>query len=191
MAGRSLALRGRLGTFAIAIVAALLTTTALEAQASFTGRVFTGYGTARGYGWGIGADAGVQFPFLFGMPAAVGGFVDYHFGTEFIDEELGETVKQRIVFYGPQAATVWYDKAFFLRGSGQLGAASVRREVEGEEAETQTRFFLGGGIMIGKRLGDLVISIEPYFPIVINSDYTTASFALYLNIVHQMPLIRD
>jgi len=125
------------------------------------------------------------------MPAAVGGFVNYHFGTEFVDEELGETVKQRIVFYGPQIATVWYDQAFFLRGSGQLGAASVRREVVGEEAETQTRFFLGGGIMIGKRLGDFVISIEPSFPIVINSDYTTASFALYLNFVYELPLIRN
>jgi len=43
----------------------------LKAQ-SFTARGFAGYGTSRGYGFGVGADAGVQFPFLFGLPAVAG-----------------------------------------------------------------------------------------------------------------------
>jgi len=182
--------RIRLATLPIVFMAGLLVSASgLEAQASFTGRVFTGPGTANGYGWGIGGDVGVQFPFLFGLPHMAGLFVNYHFGNDFLDDELGERVEQRIVFYGPQAAAVWYDKAFFLRGSGQIGAATVRHQVEGEEAVTQTRFMLGSGIMIGKRFGNVVLSIEPWFPIVINSDYTKASFALYINLVYEVPLI--
>jgi hypothetical protein len=191
MAPRFLRFQRHPGGWAAAIVVGILTaTSAAHAQATLTGRAFTGYSPAHGYGWGIGGDVGVQFPFLFGTPMAIGGFLDYHFGNEFTDEEIGETVEQRIAFYGAHASSLWVDKAVFLRGSGQAGAAVVRREVEGAASVTQTRFFLGGGIMVGKRVGDFVISVEPWFPIVINSDYTTAAVAFYLNVVFQPPLIR-
>lgn len=191
MTQRSVRTQRHIGACAIAIIAGLLAATSYaQAQATFTGRAFTGYSPANGYGWGVGGDFGVQFPFLLGLPMAIGGFVDYHFGNEFTDEESDEAVEQRIAFYGGHASAVWVDKAIFLRGSGQAGAAVVRREVEGAASETQTRFFLGGGIMVGKRFGDFVVSVEPWFPIVIDSDYTSAAVAFYLNVVFQPPLIR-
>ena len=124
------------------------------------------------------------------MPLAIGGFVNYHFGNEFTDEDLGQTVEQQIAFYGGHASAVWIDKAFFLRGNGQAGAAVLQREVEGEASVTQANFFLGGGIMVGKRLGDFVIGAEPWFPIVINSDYVKAAVAVYVSVVYQPSFMR-
>lgn len=180
----------RLSGFGVALILGLLTaTSSLQAQATFAGRAFTGYSPAKGYGWGIGGDFGVQFPFLFDTPMAIGGFVDYHVGNEFTDEDLGQTVKQQIAFYGGHASSLWVDKAVFVRGNGQAGAAVLQRQVEGQASETQTRFFLGGGIMVGKRLGDFVIGAEPWFPIVINSDYVKAAVAFYVSVVYQPQLI--
>lgn len=181
----------RLVGLAIALIALLLTaTSSLQAQATFAGRAFTGYSPAQGYGWAVGGDFGVQFPFLFDTPMAIGGFVNYNFGNEFTDEDLGQEVEQRIAFYGGHASSLWVDKGVFLRGNGQAGAAVLRRQVEGEASETQTRFFLGGGVMVGKRLGDFVIGAEPWFPIVIGSDYVKAAVAVYVSVVYQPPLIR-
>jgi len=179
------------GGLVTAVAVLLLTATSgLQAQATFTGRAFTGYSPAQGYGWAIGGDFGVQFPFLFDTPMAIGGFVNYNFGNEFTDEDSGQTVEQKIAFYGGHASSLWVDKAVFLRGNGQAGAAVLQREVEGEASVTQTRFFLGGGIMVGKRLGDFVIGAEPWFPIVISSDYVTAAVAFYVSVVYQPPFIK-
>jgi len=155
----------------------------VEAQ-SFTARGFAGYGTSRGYGFGVGADAGFQFPFLFDLPAVAGAWGTYFAGTEFFDEDLQADVQQQVTLYGVEGASVWIDKAVFLRGSGQLGAARIRHEVDGEEATIETKFMLSGGIMVGKRLGNFVLSAEPVFPIVFGSDYTGAGFSVFLNVVY-------
>ena len=176
---RSLVVRATLLT----VLAVGLTAGSIEAQ-SFTTRGFAGYGTSRGYGFGVGADAGVQFPFLFGIPAVAGVWGTYFAGTEFFDEELQSNVEQQITMYGVEGASVWIDKAVFLRGSGQLGAARIRHEIEGESATTETKFMLSGGIMVGKRWGDFVLSIEPVLPLVFGSDYTGAGFAIFLNLVY-------
>ena len=168
----------------LGLIAAVGASTSLHGQATFTARGFTGFGTARGYGFGIGGDAGIQFPFLFDLPAVAGVWGVYHVGTEFFDEDLDAQVEQRIALYGVQGASVWVDKDFFLRGSGQLGAASIRHQIEDRAATTETKFMLTGGIMIGKRFGDFVVSAEPFFPIVLGSDRTGAAFALYLNVVY-------
>jgi len=167
----------------LAVLMVGLTAGSAGAQ-TFTARGFAGYGTSRGYGFGAGADAGVQFPFLFGLPAVAGAWGTYFAGTEFFDEDLQANVKQQVTLYGAEGASVWVDDAIFLRGSGQLGAARIRHEVEGEEATVETKFMLSGGVMIGKRLGDFVLSIEPVLPLVFGSDYTGAGFSVFLNLVY-------
>jgi len=177
-------MKSQMRTLLFGLIAAVGASTSLHAQATFTARGFTGYGPARGYGLGVGGDVGIQFPFLFGLPAVAGVWGVYHMGTEFFDEDLNAQVEQRIALYGVQGASVWIDKDFFLRGSGQLGAASIRHQVDGSAATTEKKFMLTGGIMIGKRFGDFVVSAEPFFPIVFGSDLTGAAFALYLNVVY-------
>ena len=168
----------------IATLTLCLVAASAEAQASFTGRGFAGYGTSRGYGFGVGADAGVQFPFLFGLPAVAGVWGTYFAGTEFFDEELQSDVKQQITLYGAEGASVWIDKAVFLRGNGQIGAARIRHEVVGQPSTTETKFMLSGGVLVGKRWGDFVLSIEPVLPIVFGSDHTKAGFAIFLNFMY-------
>ena len=170
--------------FVLGLIMALGASTSLAAQAKFTSRAFTGYGTSRGYGFGVGGDAGVQFPFLFDMPLMLGVWGVYHTGTEFFDEELDANVEQRVALYGLEGASVWADGDFFLRGSGQLGAASIRHQVESQSATTETKWMITGGVMIGKRFGDFIVSAEPFFPIVFGSDHTGAAFAIYLNLVY-------
>jgi hypothetical protein len=43
--------------------------------------------------------------------------------------------------------------------------------------------------MVGKRFGDFVIGAEPWFPIVINSDYVKAAVAFYVSVVYQPPML--
>ena len=90
--------------------------TALSAQ-QFSTRVFGGYGPTNGYGAGVGADAGVQFPFPFLVhrPVFLGVWGAYHAGSEFRDEDTGLVVEQNIVMYGLEGAGVWLDEPIYIR----------------------------------------------------------------------------
>jgi len=150
----------------------------------FSSRVFGGYGTTTGYGPGVGADVGIQFPFPFLVPLPVflGVWGVYHSGEEFFDEELGIDVEQAISMFGLEAAGIWLEEPVYIRGSGVLGVARVSRQPAGGPKVQESNFLLSGGIMIGRRFGRVVIGLEPTFPLVIGSDVTSMGFALYLTI---------
>ncbi len=155
--------------------------TALSAQ-EFSTRVFAGYGPTNGYGPGVGADAGVKFPFpfLLHQPVFLGMWGVYHAGTEFFDKDTGLDVEQNIVMYGLESASVWLEEPIYIRGSGVLGGARISREVVGGPSVSETSFLLSGGITFGKRLGHFFVGVEPSFPLVIGSDLTGRGFVLYL-----------
>ncbi len=155
--------------------------TALSAQ-QFSTRVFGGYGPTNGYGPGVGASAGVQFPFPFLVrrPVFLGVWGVYHAGNEFLDKDTRLDVEQNTVLYGLEAAGVWLDEPIYIRGSGVLGAARISRKVAGGPSVNETSFLLSGGITFGKRLGHFFVGVEPSFPLVIGSDLTGRGFVLYL-----------
>lgn len=155
--------------------------TALSAQ-QFSTRVFSGYGPTNGYGPGVGASAGVQFPFPFLVrrPVFLGAWGVYHAGNEFLDEDTLLDVEQSTVLYGLEAAGVWLDEPIYIRGSGVLGAARISRKAAGRPSVNETSFLLSGGVLFGKRLGDFFVGVEPSFPLVIGSDLTGRGFVLYL-----------
>ena len=150
----------------------------------FSTRVFGGYGTTTGYGPGVGADAGIQFPFPFLVPLPVflGVVGIYHAGDEFFDEDLGIDVKQSIAMLGLEAAGIWLEEPVYIRGSGILGVARVSQQLASGPEVHESNFLLSGGITIGRRFGRVFIGVEPTFPLVIGSDITSHGFALYLTI---------
>ena len=150
----------------------------------FSTRAFGGYGTTTGYGPGVGADVGIQFPFPFLVPLPVflGVWGVYHGGEEFFDPDLGITVKQSIAMYGLEAAGIWLEEPIYIRGSGILGMARVSQQLAGGPEVHESNFLLNGGITFGKRFGRVFIGVEPTLPLVIGSDITSTGFALYLTI---------
>ena len=156
--------------------------TVLTAQQLST-RAFGGYGTTSGYGAGLGADVGIQFPspILVPLPVFVGAWGVYHFGEEFFDEELGQQVKGTMGLFGLEVAGVWLQEPIYIRGNGIIGAARISREIAGQPVE-ETNFLLSGGFILGRRFGSIVVGVEPHFPLVIGSDLTGTAFALYLTI---------
>ncbi len=150
----------------------------------FSTRVFGGYGTTTGYGPGVGADVGIQFPFPFLVPLPVflGVWGVYHDGEEFFDEGLGIDVKQSIAMFGLEAAGIWLEEPVYIRGSGILGVARVSQQLASAPEVQESNLLLSGGITIGKRFGSMFIGVEPTFPLVIGSDITSFGFALYLTI---------
>ncbi len=155
-------------------------TGALSAQ-EFSARTFGGYGTTNGYGVGVGADAGIQFPlpFLVRRPVFVGVWGVYHAGQEFFDEDVGLDVEQDIALYGLEGAGIWLEEPIYIRGSGIIGAARVSREVVGAPRVVETNVLLSGGITFGKRFGNFFVGVEPSFPLVLGSDLVGSGFVLY------------
>ena len=169
------------------LVAAVVLQTALAGVLSgqqFTTRVFGGYGPTTGYGPGVGADAGIQFPFPFLVrrPVFLGVVGAYHSGDEFFDEDLGVEVKQSVAMFGLEAAGIWLEEPVYIRGSGILGVARVSQQVASGPEVQESNLLLSGGVAFGKRFGQVFIGIEPTLPLVIGSDITSNGFALYLTI---------
>ena len=157
--------------------------TVLTAQQLST-RVFGGYGTTSGYGPGLGADVGIQFPspILVPLPVFVGAWGVYYFGEEFFDQELGQQVKGTMGQFGLEVAGVWLQEPIYIRGTGIIGAARISREIAGQPKVEETNFLLSGGVILGRRFGSIVVGVEPHFPLVIGSDLTGTAFAIFLTI---------
>ena len=156
----------------------------LPAQQGFATRAFSGYGTTNGYGWGVGADVGYQFPLpiLAPLPTFIGAWGAYHFGNEWMDEELGLEVEGKTAMLGAELSAVWLQKPIYIRGNGAAGIARVGRAIDGGEMLWETNFLLTGGIIFGRRFGNWAVGLEPHFPIVIGSDVTSSAFILYLSV---------
>jgi len=171
-------------TMALVVTLAQVASAGVLSGQQFSTRVFGGYGTTTGYGPGVGADAGIQFPFPFLVhrPVFLGVWGVYHAGEEFVDEDLGIDVKQSIAMYGLEAAGIWLEEPVYIRGSGILGVARVSQQFTSGPDVQESNFLLSGGILIGKRFGRVFIGVEPTFPLVFGSDVTGTGFALYLNI---------
>ena len=156
----------------------------LPAQQGFAARAYGGYGTTNGYGWGVGADVGYQFPMpiLAPLPTFLGPFGAYFFGNEWFDEELGLQGEGQTAMYGAEIGTVWLQKPIYIRGNGAIGAARVGRAVDDGPMIWETNFLLTGGIIFGRQFGNWAVGLEPHFPIIIGSDVTSNAFILYLSV---------
>ena len=145
-------------------------------------RATAGSGFSDGYGTGLGASAGIEFPFLRDRTWFVGGRFMHHGGGDAeLPESLGGpdtpgTVSQ--VHYGLEFGATWISSPVILRTSGGIGIARLTGETTDGTKTSSNELLLGPGFILAVPMADdaAFLGIELKWHRVQNYD---SSLALY------------
>lgn len=106
-------------------------------------RVMAGKGFSDLYGFGVGASAGLEVPFIRGKRFFVGVRGVYHFGTDgelgdLTDGDTGPPVGAASQLQtGLEIGATWLSSPVFIRTIGGVGVARVRVDLESGESDLQ------------------------------------------------------
>ena len=119
---------------------------------------FGGYGSGDFYGAGFGASAGVERPFSTRRAFVIGLRTAYHAGSSGIDLPVsvsslqlqGDASQTQV---GVEIGAVWMRQPLLIATVGTVGAAIVSFDVANVNLDSEAKFMVGPGLMIGKQVG--------------------------------------
>jgi hypothetical protein len=143
----------------VGIVALSVFAFTLPASARSYIRALGGYGSGDFYGPGIGVSIGADVPISTGRPFFAGLRTAYHSGGS--DIVLPVAVVGGSIVEGDVSQTqfavefgaVWMREPVIISTVGTLGAAWVTMDALGLSVESESKFLMGPGLLIGKRVG--------------------------------------